>query len=93
MAKIEETFWRPAYFALFELTPEKGSNGNINTGGGGGGRVVVNGEGESTPHHGYQGEGFGGGAGGFDDAFGLPECVILELQNSMLFQEVFKKHY
>ena len=31
----------------------------------------------------YQGEGFGGGAGGSDEANGLPGCALLELMNRL----------
>ena len=66
-------------FTIFSLTPGRGGRGEISTGGGGGGGVVIDGDGEFPTHHDYQGEGFGGGAGGFNKTFGIQGCVILEV--------------
>ena len=66
-------------FTLFALTPGRGGRGEISTGGGGGGGVVVDGDGEFPPHHAYQGEAFGGRAGGYNETFGIQGCVILEV--------------
>ena len=66
----------------FELTPGTGGVGDSSLGGGGGGGVVVDGIVPLATND-YQGEGFGGGAGGSDEANGLPGCAVLELMNRL----------
>ena len=65
--------------AQFTLSPGKAGR-NKDTYGGGGGGIIV--DGEKLERNEFQGEGFGGGGGGYG---GLPGCVLLEVEDGIIY--------